>query len=101
MGEFQRTTNVTRDGECILEGKLALTFKPLAKVFSLDVRHDVVEVRAHRPRVEQREYVRVLEAGGELDLAEEALRAQNHGEVRSEQLERDWTVVLEIARQPD
>ena len=45
--------------------------------------------------------MRVLEPGGELDLAQEALGAERIGELGVEHLERDRAVVPEVLREPD
>ena len=56
---------------------------------ALDERHDVEEAAVRLARVEQREDVRVLEVGGELDLGEEPLGADHGGELGPQDLERD------------
>jgi hypothetical protein len=43
----------------------------------------------------------MLQAGGEADLALEALRAESGGELGMEHLERDGTVMAEVACEPD
>jgi hypothetical protein len=45
--------------------------------------------------------VRVLEVGGDPDLAEEALVAEHGGELGMQDLEGDGAVVLQVARQED
>jgi len=45
--------------------------------------------------------MRMLESGGELDLAQESVGAQARRELRVERLERDGTVVPEIVSQED
>jgi hypothetical protein len=49
----------------------------------------------------EREYVRVLEAGRQLDLVLEAPRAERRRELGMEDLERYEPVVLEIAGEVD
>ena len=53
------------------------------------------------PRVEHGHDVRVLQPGGELDLAQEPLGAERCGELRMEHLERDRPVVLQVLGQVD
>ena len=43
----------------------------------------------------------MLEARGEPDLAEEPLRSEAGGQFSMEDLEGDWAVVAEVARQVD
>jgi hypothetical protein len=45
--------------------------------------------------------VRVIEPGGQVDLAEEALWTQSSGELRVEQLQRDPPVMLEVLGEVD
>ena len=52
-------------------------------------------------RVVHREDVRVLQPGGEADLALEAFRAEGSGELGMEHFERDGAVVAEVACEPD
>ena len=54
----------------------------LAQRLALDEGHDVVEEAVRRARVEQRQDVRVRERGGGLDLGDEALGAEDGGELR-------------------
>ena len=51
--------------------------------------------------VEDRENVRVVEPGGEVDLAEKPLGTQGGSQFGVEHLERDRSVVPEIAREVD
>ena len=50
-------------------------------------------------RVEQRQDVGMVQLGGEADLGEEALAAEDGGEFRTQHLERDVPVVPEIVRE--
>ncbi len=43
----------------------------------------------------------MLEVGGEPDLAQEALGAQDGSQLTAQQLESHWAVVLEVAREVD
>ena len=54
-----------------------------------------------RGRVVQREDVRVLELGGDLDLAEEPFRAENSGQLGPQYLDRHLTVVFQILGEVD
>src|SRR5205085_8848161 len=50
-------------------------------------------------RVVQRQDVRVLQVGRNLNLLKETLRAECRGELRLEHLERDFSVVPDVVRQ--
>jgi hypothetical protein len=43
----------------------------------------------------------MLEAGGDLDLSHKALGAERVGQLLVQDLEGDWAIVAEIARQED
>jgi hypothetical protein len=51
--------------------------------------------------VEDRQDVRVLQAGRETDLAKEAFRAESGGDLGVQHLERDLPRVFEVLRQID
>ena len=53
------------------------------------------------PGIEDREDVRVLEPGGEADLALEPVGAERGGQLGVQHLERDRAVVLEVLGQVD
>ncbi|HET8625532.1 MAG TPA: hypothetical protein VFM14_18370 [Gemmatimonadales bacterium] len=63
--------------------------------------HDVVDVTVRLAAVVQREDRRVLELGGDLDLAKKALGAEQRGEVRVQDLHRDFAVVLQVLGEVD
>jgi hypothetical protein len=65
---------------------------------SLDVRHDVVQQAVDVARVEQREDVRMRKFGGELDFAQEALRADGVRDIRPHHLDRDVPAMAEVER---
>ena len=58
----------------IIDGQLVLTLQTLSQRLTFHVRHYVVQKPLGLARVEQREYVRMIEARHHSDLAEEPLR---------------------------
>ena len=105
VGVVERRGDFGGDPHGVGDGKLLLTAQPVAKRFPFDERHDVVEEGfSCRPTssvaaVEQGEDVRMLQVGDGLDLTQKPLGADHRGEFRSQHLDRDLTVVLEILRQ--
>src|SRR3990172_6607359 len=70
--------------------------EPLPQRLTLHVRHHIVEQAAGLSRVEQRQDVRMLELGGDLDLTQEPRAADRRAEILLQHLDRDLTVVLEV-----
>ena len=64
--------------------------------FPFDVRHDVIEETVGFAGVVQREDVRVLELGSDLDLAEEPFRAKGGGQLGPQYLDRHLAMVFQI-----
>jgi hypothetical protein len=79
----------------------ALASPKFAQRFALDERHDVVEEPAGLAGVEQREDVRVLQLGRDVDLTQEPLWADGGGQLGSQDLDGDLAVVLEVVGQVD
>jgi hypothetical protein len=101
VGVVQRGGDLAGDGEGVGQRELPLALEPLAQRAAFHVGHDVEEQLARLARVVHRQDMRVVEAGGQLDLAEEALGADRGGKVGAEDLERDLTVVAEVLGQED
>ena len=106
VGVAQRIGRLARDPQRVLHRELPLPPEPVAQGFAFDEGHGEPEQRrtarpGEVPRVVHREDVRVLQAGGEADLALEAFRAEGGGELGMEHLECDGAVMAEVAREPD
>jgi hypothetical protein len=71
----QRVGHIERDVKCLLDRKLDLAPETSAKALSGDAWHDVIEEAFRLTRIVEREDVRVGQTRGDLDFAEEALRA--------------------------
>ena len=72
----QRIGDVPRDRHRVGDRQAPLANQPVAQALTRDVRHRVKQEAAGDPGVEQRQDVRVGEAGGDLDLAQKAFRSQ-------------------------
>ena len=97
----ERFGHFAGDLECIVDGQLRLTVQPVAEGFAFDVRHHVVQHPARVAGIVDREDVGMLEAGGELDLAQEPLAAEGHRDLGAQRLQRDESLVSRVARQVD
>ena len=99
VGVVERAGDHAREMQCFVERQLAVAVELRPQRLALDVRHDVVEEAVGLARVMQRQDVGMIEAGGDLDLAEEAVGAERGGELGVEDLERDGAVVLAVVGQ--
>ena len=77
----QRARRLMGDPYGVVEGKLVLALEPVSKGLPFDVRHGKPEEPGRLAGVMDREDMRVLEAGGELDLAQETVGAQARREL--------------------
>ena len=73
--------------------------QPVAQRLPVDERHDVIQQAVRRPRVDQGEDVRMLELRRDGDLAQEPVGADGGGEIGVQNLDRDRTVVPQVARE--
>ena len=101
VGVVQRRRDLGRDADGFRNGELLLAIEPLAQGLALDEGHDVEQVAVGLARVEQRQDVRVLQVGRELDLGQEPLGADHGGELGPEDLERDAPVVADVLGEVD
>ena len=76
VGVLERPGRLGGDPERRVHRELPLAPQPVAERLALDVRHGEPELAGGLARVVDREDVRVLQPGGELDLALEALGAE-------------------------
>ncbi len=95
VGVLQRVGDLASDTERIVDGKLLLALEPVAERFAVDERHHVEHGAVDGARVEEREDVRVLQIRGGLDLRQEAVGADDGGELVPEHLDRDVAIVLQ------
>ncbi len=98
---LQRRRHLRSDLDGLVHGQLLLDRNLVAQRLALDVRHHVVEEALRFARIVERQDVRVLQVGGDLDLVEEALGAQDGGELRAQHFDRDLAVVLHVMGEVD
>ena len=97
----QRLRHLAHQAHGVHGGERAVAAEAVAQTLALHVGHREPEHAVGVARVVHREYVGVLQAGGEADLATESLRSHRVRELRVEHLEGDGPVVSEIAGQVD
>ena len=96
MRVSERVRDLARDLEDVRYRQLTFLEEASAKRFPRDVGHDVVEEVPGPARIEQRKDVWVVQVGRDTDFAEETLGRQRDAEFRSEDLDGDFPVVLDI-----
>ena len=101
VGVLEGLRRLARDPERIVQRELPLAAQPVAEALALDVGHGEPELARGLAGVVDRQDVGMLEPGGELDLALEALGAERGGELGVQDLERDRAVVLQVLREVD
>jgi hypothetical protein len=79
-GIAQRIRHLAADLEGIVYRELLLAPQPVPQRLAFHKRHDVVQQAVRLAGVVDAEDVRVLELGGERDLAEEPLAAKDRGD---------------------
>ena len=101
VGVVERARGLGGDPERVVHRELALAAEPVAEALALDERHGEPEAAGGLAGVVDGQDVRVLEPGGEVDLALEALGAERGGELGEQDLEGDRAVVAEVVGQVD
>ena len=95
----QGVRHLAGDVQRVVQRELVLAHQATAQRFTLHVGHHVVEETIRFAGVMQWQDVGMGEPGGDLDLTEEAVRAQLGGQVRAEHFERDGPAVFQVLRQ--
>jgi hypothetical protein len=98
VGVVEGTRNGAGDLDGGVHGELLLPLEALAQRFACDMRHGVVDEAAGLAGVEERQDVGVLQVRGDPDLAQKPLDAEQGRQFGFQDLERDETVVLQVAR---
>jgi hypothetical protein len=88
--------DVPGDFQGVLERELLLAVETAAKRLAFDVRHHEVQEPSRLARIEQRDDVRMLHAGGDLNLREDPLCPKRRRDLRAEHLECHLASVLGI-----
>src|SRR3954469_15231977 len=99
VGVLQCRSDCPGNLQCVIGRKLALSAEPFSQSLSFYVGHDVVEEPSRFAGIEQRQDMRMLELGGEADLAEEAIGPEHGSQVGPEYFDGDKAIVLEFVRQ--
>ncbi len=97
----QRARDLPGQPHRLVNRELLLAVQPVAQGLSPHVRHDVEQQAVRAARVVQREDVRVLEVGGDADLVEEPLRADDGREVGPQDLHGDVALVAQVLAEID
>jgi hypothetical protein len=101
VGVVERRGHLLGDADGIGHGELLLAGQPVAQGLPFDERHHVEQVAVGLTRIEQRQDVRVLQIGRELDLGQEPLGADHGRELGAEHLERDPPGVADVLGEVD
>jgi hypothetical protein len=89
------------DSNGLVEWQLPIALQPGSQRLTVHVRHYVVEKTGRLAAVEQRQQVRMLQVGGDLDLGEKPFAADYRAELGVEDLDRDPAMMFCVARQVD
>ncbi len=101
MGVVQCVRNLGSQGRHLRGGKGAIALDPVSEGACGDERHRVPEPARRSAGVEEREDVRMLQRGRDVDLALEALQPHRRPELIVQHLERHRAVVSQVAGEPD
>ena len=95
----KRFSDFAGDLQRVVDRQLGLALQPVAEGFAFDERHDVVERSARVARIVDRQDVGMLQAGGELDLAQEPVAAEADRDLGPQRLQGDEALVARVARE--
>ena len=109
----QRTRHFTRNPHRLRDRQLSLPLQSGPQCLARHQRHHVVQqprrlsspvsrllsFRPRIPRIQQRQYMRVLQTCGGADLAQEPFAAKRRAQVGMQHLDRDIALVLEVVRE--
>ena len=101
VGELEGGGDFLREPQRVVDGKLLLAMEPGPEGLALDEGHHIVEEAVGVAGVDQPQDVGMLEAGGGLDLGEEAVAADDGTELGVEDLDGDLAVVLQVLGEVD
>ena len=92
----ERVGHFAQDVHRVADRQRATSRQQIAERFTVHKGHDVEQHRTGSAGIEQRQDVRVLQAGGDLDLPQKTLGAQARGELRAQHLHGDLTVMAYV-----
>src|SRR5438132_9408103 len=87
VGILERVGDGDGDANSLIYWKLLVAVESRAERLPLDERHYIEEQPVRLAGVEQRKEVRVLEVGGDADLAQKAFDAEHRAQLRVEHLQ--------------
>src|SRR6185503_247188 len=93
----KRRGNLLCDANRFVDHEPTFAREGVLERFAAYVRKDVVGYAVALARVEQSDNARMIEAGGHLDLAQKTLRLYRSRRARSENLERNVTLMPQVA----
>ena len=96
VGVAQRISDFAGNLQRRVHRQLLLAAQALAQRLPLDQRHHVVEQPVGVAGIIERQDVRMMQAGGDLDLTEEALGTQGGRQLGTEYFHGHLAVVLQI-----
>jgi hypothetical protein len=97
----QRVSHFAENAGGLLNRQPPEPAKPGAKRLAVHERHDVERHSIRGAGIEERQDMRVAKVGGGPDLGNEALGADDRGQVRLEHLDRDIAVMSDVVREID
>ena len=95
----ERVGDFLEQAHRFVDRELAFDRKAGTQRLAINVRHHVIEKAVHLARIVQRENVRVMHLCDDMNLARKAVDSHRGAELRTEDLERDFTIVLDVARE--
>ncbi len=101
MRVVERVRHLAREPDRDVRGQSTLSRKPRPQRFAFDEGHHVPQHVIRASGVEQRQDVRVLQTGGELDLLEEPLGPEHGRELGVQHLERHAPAVPHVLGEVD
>ena len=101
MRVAQRVRHLASDLESFVDRELTFPGQALAQRFSLDIGHDIIEQPVGFIRVVQRQDVRVVETGGDLNLLEKPGCPERRGQLGPEHLQGNRALILQILGEED
>jgi len=105
VGLVETIGHITGDPENFLDRRPAVPIEFGPETLARHQRHDEIRKRfafpVERTRIEQRQDMRVLEGRDHSDLAEESVRAGDHGGLRAQDFDGNATLMARIFRAKD
>src|SRR4051794_9510344 len=96
MSKGERRSNLACNLKCVVECQLLLACQAGTERATFRACHDIVEELVDVPRLEQRNDMRVLKRGNNLDFAEKPAGPEQHTDLGVEDLYCDVPIVAEV-----